>query len=151
MQFSKVTALPATPVKDHIYFVSTGTTTKMFVTDKATGEARPLSVDVNTSFGRYDLTAGTTTGAIDLAVGQVYKVVNNTAATNHPITFTNIPANKAMTAVVTIEGNAGTVSFPSVKLADGVDITTLGTTRTICVIFFADGAQTLTSAIRVNT
>lgn len=148
MKFSKVTALPSTLVADHLYIVSVGETVKFYVTDKLGVKAHPLATDVNTSFTRYDLSVGTTTGALDLAVSQVYRILNNTA-TAKTVTLTNAPTDKAMTAVVVVDGDVGAVSFTGARLGDGVDIATLGAGSTIFVLFVHGTDIVVTSSIRV--
>lgn len=62
-------------------------------------------------FNQYDLNAVTTTGACDLKVSNVFKIVNNTA-TVKTVSFANAPAGRATTVVILIEGNTGAITWP---------------------------------------
>lgn len=151
LSVSKVNALPSTLVKDTLYIVADGANNmKLFVADKVGAAARPVSVDVNTSFSKYDLGVATTTGELNLAANQVFTLVNNTN-TGKTLSITNAPANRAMTVVVKVAGSSGSVGFPAgAKLADGVDAT-LGTVSTIFVMLVIGTDVTVTTNLRINS
>lgn len=153
MKVTKVTALPSTFTPDTLYIVGEGTVSmKMFMSDKLGAGVRPLSVDVNTSFSKYDLATGTTTGVLDLALRQVFTLTNNTAGqtTQKDISITNAPATgKAMTVVLQVVGKVAPIGFPNFKKADGVDFV-LGDVSTLFVILVLDGVATITTTLRVN-
>ena len=66
---------------------------------------------VTLALDRYDLAVETTTGVLDLSEAQSYKLVNSDAGAK-TISFVNVPVDRAISVVLQIQGNAGTVSFP---------------------------------------
>ena len=66
---------------------------------------------VQLKFDRYDLAVVPTTGELDVAVAQTFKLANNTSSIKN-ISVVNAPANRSMAIVLQIAGNVGTVIFP---------------------------------------
>ncbi len=66
---------------------------------------------VQLKFDRYDLAVVPTTGELDVAVAQTFKLTNNTSSIKN-ISVVNAPANRSMAIVLQIAGNVGTVIFP---------------------------------------
>lgn len=66
---------------------------------------------VQLKFDRYDLAVATTTGVLDVAVAQTFKLANNTNSIKN-VSVVNAPANRSMAIVLQITGNVGTVIFP---------------------------------------
>lgn len=84
---------------------------------------------------RYDLAVKATTGSSDLAEAQVFTLANSVAGAK-AVSFTNMPAGRAMTVVIEVTGNAGAVSMPvGTDFAVGVD-TSLSATRTLLILFW---------------
>jgi len=151
MQIFKVNALPSTLVADALYIVKSGTTNARIYVANHDGTGKlDITSDVSTAFPRYDLSVGATTGAMDLAVSQVYTIANTAGSGVHQLSLTNAPTGRAMCVVVKVNGNGGSIAFPSgAKVADGVD-TELGTTSTIFVLLVIGTDVTVTSNLRIN-
>lgn len=66
---------------------------------------------VQLKFDRYDLAVAPTTGELDVAVAQTFKLANNTNSIKN-VSVVNAPANRSMAIVLQIAGNVGTVIFP---------------------------------------
>ena len=66
---------------------------------------------IQLKFDRYDLAVATTTGVLDVAVAQTFKLANNTNSIKN-VSVVNAPANRSMAIVLQIAGNVGTVIFP---------------------------------------
>lgn len=82
---------------------------------------------------RYDLKVGSTTGALDLNVQQVFTI---SATTNRTITFANVPsATRSMTVVVELQGKGGTITWPTISWNGGV-APVLGNTLTVVVLLW---------------
>lgn len=89
------------------------------------------------SSNRYDVSVGVGT-VIDASLNQVHRVDNTTSSVKN-ISFTNLPADRAMQLVVVIEGKAGAVGYPAgCNLADGLSIGLSNTKTTL--VFFWDGS-----------
>lgn len=88
---------------------------------------------------RYDLLISATSGALDAAVSMNY-TLDNTAATAKTITFAGFTANRAITAVIKIKGNAGNLTWPGTIVWNNSVAPTLGTTSTIVVLYW-DGTE----------
>lgn len=112
------------------------------LTDIASGSA---GYYVRTSTGwvhvnRYDVLTAATLSVLDLAVCQAFTV---SAASSRTLTFANVPpADRAMTAVVTLSGSAGIITWPTGIVWLAGSAPTLGTTVTVVVLFWT-GAQWL--------
>jgi hypothetical protein len=129
----KVNALPETLVANAMYMIPNGATdVKLYLTNNTGTVARVLTALAD--FTSYSLPIGTGTGAIDLSVNQIYKV-SLTAAGQKTISFTNAPT-EAMTIVIEAVGNVGTIVFPAgVVNVTGVT-NTLGSVKTLFVLFW---------------
>jgi hypothetical protein len=104
----------------------------LYLTNNTGTVARVLTALAD--FTSYSLPIGTGTGAIDLSVNQIYKV-SLTAAGQKTISFTNAPT-EAMTIVIEAVGNVGTIVFPAgVVNVTGVT-NTLGSVKTLFVLFW---------------
>lgn len=88
---------------------------------------------------RYDLNIVTTTGACDLSVSNVFKIVNS-AATAKTVSFTNPPAGRAATIIVLIEGNAGAINWPAGVVWSDAISPEIGATVTSVVLLW-DGTR----------
>ena len=66
---------------------------------------------IQLKFDRYDLAVAPTTGELDVAVAQTFKLDNTTASIKN-IAVVNAPADRSMAIVLQINGNTGTVVFP---------------------------------------
>ena len=96
---------------------------------------------------RYDLLVTSTTGAMDVSVSQVFKV-DGTA--NKTMSFTNLPANRAMTIVIVFTGSGASLTWPgNLAWSNGTSVT-LGTTRTVVTILWDGTNLTGTTSLTVN-
>lgn len=103
----------------------------------------PLNLNLN----RYDLAVGRTL-TTDLDEKQVVAYVN-TAPGEKQVILNDAPAGRAMTVILEITGNVGTITLPAnVAFAQGVD-NSLGATKTIFVLFWNGSGFTVTSNIKV--
>lgn len=66
---------------------------------------------IQLKFDRYDLAIVPTTGELDVAVAQTFKLTNNTSSIKN-INVVNAPVDRSMAIVLQIAGNVGTVIFP---------------------------------------
>lgn len=66
---------------------------------------------IQLKFDRYDLAVASTTGELDIAVAQTFKLDNTTDSIKN-ITVVNAPVDRSMVIVLQITGNVGTVIFP---------------------------------------
>lgn len=151
MQIFKVTTLPGTYEPNAMYIVNAGTSSaQIFVANASGTGVRDITTTVNTDFTTYTLGVGTSTGSMDLKTAQVFTIANSTTGVRS-MALTNLPAaGRAMTCVVRVVGNTGTVALPSgAKVADGAD-TTLGTTSTIFVMLVVGSEVTVTTNLRIN-
>lgn len=145
----KLNALPGTLDANTMYLIKASASSfKIYVTDSAGTVAAantPGSIDIT----RYDLPTSTTTGAMNLATNQVFKVDLTTSGVR-TVSFSNPPANtRSMVIVVETIGNTGSIVFPgSVIVATDVD-TTPGATRSIFTIFFDGTNYTLVNNSKV--
>lgn len=102
---------------------------------------------LNLNLDRYDLAVGRTL-TTDLDEKQVVAYDNTTTGTKQVI-LNDAPAGRAMTVILEITGNVGTVTLPAnVVFAQGVD-NSLGATKTIFVLFWNGSGFTVTSNIKV--
>ncbi len=96
---------------------------------------------------RYDLLVTSTTGAMDVNVSQVFKV-DGTA--NKTMSFTNLPADRAMTIVIVFTGSGASLTWPgNLAWSNGTSVT-LGTTRTVVTILWDGTNLTGTTSLTVN-
>ncbi len=113
------------------------------------GESRKALLSLLKKFNKYNLAIETSTGVLDLSSAQVFRI-DNSATTAKTISFTNAPADRAMTVVVRIIGSKGVITWPA-------DITwndnlppVLGTTlTTVCLLWDGlswSGAQSITKS-----
>lgn len=103
--------------------------------------------NITLALNRYDLALRNTTSAANLNDAQVFKIAN-AGATSKTLSFSNVPAGRAMTVVLVVRGNAGSILMPAgVEYATGID-NTLGTTRTIFVLFWDGEVFTVTSNVK---
>lgn len=96
---------------------------------------------------RYDLLVTSSTGAMDVNVSQVFKV-DGTA--NKTMSFTNLPANRAMTIVIVFSGSGASLTWPSNLAWSNGTAVTLGTTRTVVTILWDGTNLTGTTSLTVN-
>lgn len=91
-----------------------------------------LSDFQNTSFPRYDLASISTTDTLDLATGNAFTIDASTART---LTFSNVPAGRNMTVVLTISGSSAITWPAGIRWhGDGTTAPELGATWTIVVL-----------------
>lgn len=90
-------------------------------------------------FNRYDVNIQVTTGVIDAAVSNVFKI-NNTATGLKNVTFTNLPTDRATTIVVLIDGNVGSVTWPEGIVWNNGTSPELKNTLTN-IVFLYDGSR----------
>ena len=96
---------------------------------------------------RYDLLVTSSTGAMDVNVSQVFKV-DGTA--NKTMSFTNLPANRAMTIVIVFTGSGASLTWPGNLAWSNGTAVTLGTTRTVVTILWDGTNLTGTTSLTVN-
>lgn len=101
---------------------------------------------VDLTLPRYDLAVAPMGASGNLNQEQVF-TVDNTVAGVKTMAFSNMPAGKAMTVVLVVNGNVGTIAIPGITFATGVD-NTVGTNKTIFVLFWDGAAFTVTSNIK---
>lgn len=101
---------------------------------------------VDLTLPRYDLAVAPIGAGGDLTKEQVF-TVNNTTSGVKNITFTGMPSGRAMTVVVVVTGNTGTIAIPGLTFATGVD-NTVGANKTTFVLFWDGAAFTVTSNIK---
>lgn len=95
----------------------------------------------------YDLSVAPLTGPGDLTSHQVFTLDNTTAGLK-TVNLTDMPANRAMTVVIVVKGNAGGLNMPvGTVFATGVT-SALSTSETIFVLFWDGKAFTVTANIR---
>lgn len=97
---------------------------------------------------RYDLAMISSTGEVDAAVGNRF-VMENGAAGTRALSFKNLPANRAMTLVVFVRGNTGTITWPAEVKWINTLAPELGTNVSIVIIFW-DGVRFLGTSGAVN-
>ena len=152
MKVYKVAVLPTPLEANAVYFVKDGSDHfQMYLVDAAgNATTRPYADMKTIDFSRYDLPTATSTGAMDLAQNQVFKINASSAGTIN-LTFSNPPAStRSMVIVIEVTGNTATVSIPgTVTVVDGVD-TTLGTVQTIITLFFDGSKYFLINSARIN-
>lgn len=101
---------------------------------------------VDLTLPRYDLAISPIGAGGNLDQRQVFTVDNSTAGVK-TMSFTNMPAGKAMTVVLVVTGNVGTVAIPGITFADGID-NTVGPNKTLFVLFWDGAAFTVTSNVK---
>lgn len=96
---------------------------------------------------RYDLEIKATTGAANLNDAQVFTIDNSSNSVKN-VTFSNLPAGRAMTVIIEVVGKVGVVNLPAgITYATGVD-STLANTRTMFVLFWNGQAIRVTNNIK---
>ena len=90
----------------------------------------PLSL-----FDTYSLRVDTSSGVIDANIAQVVRIDNSTATTK-TINVSNAPTGRAMTFVIKIIGNAGSLSFTNTIGWDGGAQPSLGATFSVITLFW---------------
>ena len=128
---------PANPVEDQVYLKEDTKVAFIFKNNawrRNGGEFSPVALKLNS----YDLLTLASTGPMDLSAAQVFKV-DNTATGTINVDFQNIPAERAMTVVVEVTGNVGTLVFPgSVTFATGAPELKEGVNN---LVFFKNGSN----------
>ena len=85
-------------------------------------------------FNRYDLEQGAdASGVLDLALKQVFNINVTTAKT---ISFANVPTGRAISVVVVLSGNAGTLTWPNDITWDNNTAPTLGAINTVVLLLY---------------
>lgn len=103
------------------------------------GNSRKMSVAELTKVDRYDLAAVAATSECDLATSQVF-AIDNTVAGAKTLSFVNAPEGRALTAVVKITGNTGSVNWPGNIAWNQGTAPEMGATSTTVILFW-DGAS----------
>lgn len=121
--------------------VGLDTTTQKQITD-GNGKTLPMTISGQAvsldNVSKYKMAALDTTGAINLALGNVFRI---SASTNRTITFSNVPgASTAMTVIIVVSGSTGTFTWPGGILWSGGAIPTFGTNKTIITLLW-DGTS----------
>lgn len=101
---------------------------------------------VDLTLPRYDLAVAPIGSGGNLNNQQVFTVDNSVAGVK-TMSFTNMPAGKAMTVVLVVTGNVGTIAIPGITFAEGVE-NTVGPNKTIFVLFWDGSAFTVTSCVK---
>lgn len=96
---------------------------------------------------RYDLLVTSTTGAMDVNVSQVFKVDGTASKT---MSFTNLPANRAMTIVIVFAGAGAGLTWPAGLAWSNGTAPVLGTTRTVVTILWDGTNLTGTTSLTVS-
>ncbi|QPI14614.1 putative tail fiber protein [Salmonella phage GEC_vB_MG] len=95
---------------------------------------------------RYDLLVTSTTGAMDVGVSQVFKVDGTASKT---MSFTNLPANRAMTIVIVFAGSGASLTWPAGLSWSNGTAPVLGATRTVVTILWDGTNLTGTTSLTV--
>lgn len=102
------------------------------------GARRKMTLEKAGAFDRYDLSITTTTGVIDVAQSQNYKIDNTTTGTR-TVTISGAPANRALPVVINVLGKDGTIQWPGSISWNESKAPELGVTSTMVVLFW-DGS-----------
>lgn len=113
MKFKFAPSLPAQLEPSTFYMIAQGEQLlEIHVTNADASAVRTVTGPaIQLKFDRYDLAVAPTTGVLDVAVAQTFKLTNNTNSIKN-ISVVNAPANRSMAIVLQIAGNVGTVIFP---------------------------------------
>lgn len=95
----------------------------------------------------YDLAVSPLAGTGDLTGHQVF-TLDNTANTVKNVNFSGMPADRAMTVIITVKGNAGALNMPAGTIfATGIT-SAMSASETIFVLFWDGKTFTVTANIR---
>lgn len=102
----------------------------------------------NLNLDRYDLKIAAPGLLLDMSDAQVMVVDNSTEDVKN-VEITTPPEGRAMTCVLEIIGNAGTIVLPeNFTFAEGVD-TSLGNTKTMFILFWNGSSFTVATNIKI--
>lgn len=95
---------------------------------------------------RYDLLVTESTGAMDVSVSQVFQVDGTASKT---MSFTNLPAGRAMTIVIVFSGSGAVLTWPSNLAWSNGTSPVLGATRTVVAVLWDGTNLTGTTSLTV--
>lgn len=149
LKFAIVNAIPGSPAANTLYFVKDGATHyRGVLTDNAGALKEAYADPKSVTFTHYSLPIATSTGALNLAQNNIFKIDTSTTGVRN-VSFTNPPA-EAMVIVIETVGNLGTISFPgTVTVAAGVD-PTQGTIKSIFTLLWDTERYYLVSNAQVS-